>query len=253
MLGAVLQRVHDVAQRRERLVDVLRLLEPVARDLRPREPLRPGEVDQTERARLGRERRAVLARQVQKHERMGPAALDVHARGANLAVGVAFVQRGAHVAPVQYAARAHVGFVLDDDDAVGVQQVAHLVVVDLDHADAQLVAIRHAPRVRERKHLLQGAGDHAVQLVRLLVTTRGAGRRAEHRERLAGARLAVRHDARVEAVAKRRHERRHVVVHVALRALGPKHAVKVEFFGVFFDQHAVGPRQQQRHRFFVLL
>ena len=232
---AVDERRDDVAERREAQVDLGRLLEPVAGRARLGLALRAGEVDEVELADAD-----VLAAVVRL------AALDddgedgvrararlVHERRADRAVLLArlhhlvdLVRRLDDEAREVLHVHARVDVLLQVEPVLRVlrEQVADLLVVDLEVRRAHEVLLRRLGDRDLVEDLLERVGDDAAQLGRVGV--------ALHRVRLARARLPVRKDGRVEAVEHGLDRRRgRLVVEPLLRDVGAEDVVERERLG----------------------
>ena len=84
--GARSERREHLAQRRQRFVDGGRLHQPLARRVRFRDPLRPGQVDQGERATRHSAGNLVRAHHVQHEQQVRARAGRVHFGGADSAI-----------------------------------------------------------------------------------------------------------------------------------------------------------------------
>ena len=216
-------------------------LKPSPRRARALVSLRTRQVHQVKLRRA--ERPAVpstrLPRQVpllQNHReyRVRPRGLLVHLRPARGSAHRAVLQQADHLiraARLAFADAAH------DDGAVRafshadllrrdvrVQQITHLLVVNLEKR-ASNRALAHAPPLfYPREDVLDHPRDDAD-----LVVGAGAQGGATHRVRLAASRLPVRQHRRVVPVEARVHQGRHeVIVHPRLLRFRSKDFVKVE-------------------------
>ncbi|KOO22595.1 hypothetical protein Ctob_003354 [Chrysochromulina tobinii] len=194
-----------VAERRERQVDLGRLLESVAARLRLRLALGARQVDEVELAHADGGR-AVLARLARldgdRVDRVRAGRVLVHGRcahvpilGAEVTKLVALASRLDHVRRevTHVHTRVRVLLQLELVGRVLREQIADLLVVDLEVGGAhEELGILAATRRDEIEDLLEGTRDDASQLGRIVD--------ALHREGLAGAGLAVGEDGAVEAI-----------------------------------------------------
>mmetsp|Transcript_47929 Transcript_47929/g.115131 ORF Transcript_47929/g.115131 Transcript_47929/m.115131 type:complete len:490 (+) Transcript_47929:387-1856(+) len=203
------ERGDDRAERRERLVDGLRLLEGLAGGLRLGEPLGAGEVDEAQLAHVMVARVQVGGAHRQRDEHVRAGGLVIEPSGGGGARGVALLDERAAVARRVHGLRgavldihAHQGVAHDLELLAGGrllgvgEQVADVLVVDLDHREEALVCEVRLPLADDA----EDAPHRPRHEARLLVC-------AVHREGLARAALAVGEDAHVEAVEDRCHER----------------------------------------------
>ena len=231
--------VDHVAQGEQAAVDVDGLLKPVPRRARALVSLRTRQVHQVKLRRA--ERPAVppprLPRQVpllQYHReyRVRPRGLLVHLRPARGSAHRAVLQQADHLlsaASLAFADAAH------DDGAVRafphadllrrdvrVQQIPHLLVVNLEERASHRALARAPPLVNPGEDVPDDARYDAN-----LVVAAGVRRHGAHRVRLAAARLPVRQHRRVVPVEARVHQGRdQVIVHPACSESGPKTSSK---------------------------
>mmetsp|Transcript_57268 Transcript_57268/g.150720 ORF Transcript_57268/g.150720 Transcript_57268/m.150720 type:complete len:365 (+) Transcript_57268:1004-2098(+) len=226
----VRQRVDDVAQGGQGPVDVLGLVEALARRARLRDLLTPRKVDKVELPHLHRAVVQILLLYRQHEDQVRPGGVLVHVRHGHGPVVVA----GPHgVEDLLLAPDVRFRHFADEDASylvlvdlevvlLGVQQVADTLVVDLDDGDLDEeldVLVGMVDSVEDRPH---HARDHA--LVDLVLDVGSL-----HRVRLAGGRLSVGEDGAVEAPQHGVDDRlRRVVVDLFLVCVPSKHPVEDE-------------------------
>mmetsp|Transcript_84363 Transcript_84363/g.239284 ORF Transcript_84363/g.239284 Transcript_84363/m.239284 type:complete len:600 (+) Transcript_84363:3-1802(+) len=227
VLGLGRQGGDHAAQRGQALVDVLGLLDALARHARLAHVFGAGQVDEVDLAvvlprilffpRLGLRHHL--------HDAVGPARLLVHVRRHHGPVrrrvlhGLQHLLHGVHreLREAGHGAgavgvRPHLELLLLRDEQV----LDRLIVYLGDHQGDRDVGVQLA-LLPDAEELGQDARvEPRVALV------------AGHRERLPGPRLAVREDADVEAVEHRRRQRLHLLVHVLLRRLRGERLVELE-------------------------
>ena len=228
----LLQRRHHVAQGAEALVDVLRLLEPVAGGFRTRHPFAARQVHEVEHP-------------ARASARVFRDPLHVDDDGA-VAAGRSLVHRGGARRAVHLALEHHLGDVPSRAHGAGHrarnvkagllrgqnlnlvtadrgEQIPALLVVNLQHGHGHLVRVRGAALLYEVEEIVQGAiVDSARGVSRL-----GSGW-SRHRVRLPRARLTVRHEANVVPVARASDQRAALLVNSTLRRVRAEDAVKAE-------------------------
>ena len=185
------QRGDHVAQSRERLVDVLGLLEYAALGARLAHLLRAGQVDQVELAAQLLLRLLVLLLDVDEKDRVGSRAVLVHVGDGYVPVGLAvldaledLVGRGDEALRGALHVRHAILVLVHGQVGLGdVEQVAYLVQVDLEVADLDLELDARVHRVDVREYVLDDARYDALELL--------ARQHALHRVRLARRRLTV--------------------------------------------------------------
>ena len=213
--GGGAERRDDLAQHQQRRVDRVRLLQPLSFRVRVLLPLAARQVHQAHLALAHRGAVAEVDVHLDGEDGVRARAVLVHRVVAHAAVRRPFAQHRRHILR---AVAAHHKEILDEEALGGgipanlevdgggvavriqellrVEQVVHLLVVDLVEGAAQRVRhIRVGRRVllRARVEVIDGARDQAVHA--------GApARRPEHRVRLARASLPVREDGGPEAL-----------------------------------------------------
>mmetsp|Transcript_29973 Transcript_29973/g.88968 ORF Transcript_29973/g.88968 Transcript_29973/m.88968 type:complete len:392 (-) Transcript_29973:193-1368(-) len=196
----VRQRVDDVAKRREGTVDVLGLVQPLARRTRLGHLLAPGEVDQVQLPHLHRAVVQVLLLNGEHEDQVRPRGVLVHVRHGHGAVEVArahgvedlLLARNVGLRDLAYEDTPCL--VLVDLQVVlfRIEQVAYTLVVDLHDGDPHEklnVLVCMEDPIEDRPH---HSRDHA--LVHLVFDVR-----ALHCVRLAAGGLPIREHCAVEA------------------------------------------------------
>ena len=235
--AAVRKGSDDEAERRERRVDLLRLLKCLPARARLGHFLGAREVGDIELGDFGRAVAQLLV-QGDREQRMRARRLRVHERRADDAVGVAARKALEHV---RLAHNRHLRQRLDvhslataaaflpDGEATAwlhlalrrLQQIAHILLVDLKvracHRKLGRARVIRGDRLEELAHCSrQQASERVV----------GTPENAHDGVRLACARLTVREHGRVVTLQHGVHKARRMLIHVGLRGLGWQHGIK---------------------------
>mmetsp|Transcript_2773 Transcript_2773/g.11878 ORF Transcript_2773/g.11878 Transcript_2773/m.11878 type:complete len:879 (+) Transcript_2773:562-3198(+) len=228
----LLQRRHHVAQGAEALVDVLRLLEPVAGGFRTRHPFAARQVHEVEHPARASARVFRDPLHVDDDGAVAAGRSLVHRGGARRAVHLALEHHLGDVPPTAHRAghRArHVepsllrGQNLNLVTADRGEQIPALLVVNLQHGHGHLVRVRGTALLYEVEEIVQGAIVDTARVVSRL----GSGW-SRHRVRLTRARLTVRHEAHVVPVARASDQRAALLVNSTLRRIRSEDAVKAK-------------------------
>eukprot|EP00048_Salpingoeca_helianthica_P014770 m.223474 g.223474 ORF g.223474 m.223474 type:complete len:491 (-) comp16256_c0_seq1:1326-2798(-) len=221
------ERVNDITQRRERLVDVGGLTQTVlvVKGATLCHALRASQVDQIQLA-LGLDTSAEVGAGDGHHQqRVRPTRHVVHlGRGGRTAL-LRLLKLLAHFLSTAHRVGGEAGHkgailaVLDIQLELGIvgKEIADVFVVDFNDTDLHLKGPVDLALLEHGEQLGEGTAVEA-----------GVGVVALHREGLARASLAIGEDAHVEAVGNRHNEIAHSSKHIVLLAVHLEHVVQLE-------------------------
>mmetsp|Transcript_6773 Transcript_6773/g.16808 ORF Transcript_6773/g.16808 Transcript_6773/m.16808 type:complete len:332 (+) Transcript_6773:948-1943(+) len=232
------ERGDNVAQRRERLVDVQRFLEAVPRGLRLGQTLRSGQVHQAELGPHHRVLHHVVLFHFDDHDEVRARRPVVHLGRSSCAVlhpsmhqRLEFrrtlhrlLQRVGHV-HLAHVRQLHLVLqLLLPERSLGLEKVADGFVINFHQRHTELVLVRTPRLLGHPEDLRESPGGDA-----------GICDGALHGVRLPAARLTVGKDAHIEPVHHALNQRLHVRKHLLLRAVCVEHPV-------VFEELLSGPR-----------